>query len=98
MLDAHPKLAREFFLDKKNKDLFVNLIRAQTMFKINFNDVTTVHSLLKPLKGVVESLVCTVPVLELLIEAEIKSLFSFRANQKLSECQTGTPSGQGKSC
>lgn len=96
LIEAHPKLARDFFLDKKNKDLFVNLIRAQSMFKINFNDVAIVQSLIRPLKGVVESLVATAPVIELLIEAEIKSLFAFKLNQKRLNRKVGAERSFGR--
>jgi hypothetical protein len=84
IVESHPKLAHEFFLDKKHVSLYVNLLRSQTIFKININDITTIQSLVRPLKGLTESLLATSPVIELLIEAEIKSVFSFRENHKKS--------------
>ena len=82
IVEAHPRVAEEFLLDKKRKQLFTNLLRFEFMIKIDFNDVTTTNSVVQPLKGLIESLVATSPVVELLIEAEIKAVFAFRVNQR----------------
>ena len=56
----------------------MGILRAETRNKIDVNKISEISSLIEPLKGLVESLLSTTPVISLLIEAEIKSLFAHR--------------------
>ena len=90
ILENNSKIADEFFLDKKRQQLFLNLIRFETIIKIDFNDMSTTKSVIHPMKGIVEKLVATPSAIELLIESEIKSLFSFEVNKKNFQKKTRT--------
>ena len=76
--EAHPFIAEHFLLNKKNKKLFIGILRAETILPINTNNIGEVNSLCQPLKSLIEKLVNTPSVIYLLIQAEIKSLFAHR--------------------
>jgi hypothetical protein len=90
IVENNSKIAQDFLLDKKRKQMFLNLIRFETIIKIDINDMSTNNSVIHPIKGLVELLISTQPVLELVIEAEIKALFAFGVNKRNLEVKTKT--------
>jgi hypothetical protein len=75
---SNNKIAQHFFENEKNKELFLRILGAELQNKIDSDKPYLINSLLEPFKILVENLLSTPPVLSLLIEAEIKSLFIHR--------------------